>query len=186
MLRDMTATVLHLPSARSMATLDLAGLALLRARIRGMTYALAGRVTVVDESAGAVAATVLGTGEAPYQVELWFDAAGLGHRCSCPAAEDGTFCKHLVAVVVTVTGRAEPHEWSACAHDVVDAVAELLESGRADDVARFCEEAVHCLLRSAGDIDDPDAVSGLLDRIGELQGRAVRSSRHPAVRSCRR
>ena len=31
----MTATVLHLPSARSMATLDLAGLADLRARIGG-------------------------------------------------------------------------------------------------------------------------------------------------------
>ena len=186
MLQDMTATVLHLPSARSMATLDLAGLADLRARIRGMTYALAGRVTVLEESGGAVTANVLGSGQTPYQVDLWFDIGGLVQRCTCPAAEDGTFCKHLVAVVVTVTGRAEPHAWSACAHEVIDAVAELLESGRADDVAHFCEEAVHCLLRSAGEIDDPDAISRLLDRIGELQGRAVRSARHPAVKSCRR
>ena len=180
------ATVLHLPSARSMATLDLAGLADLRARIRGMTYALAGRVRVLGESGGTVAANVLGTGESPYQVDLSFDTSGLVHHCTCPAAEDGTFCKHLVAVVVTVTGRAEPHAWSACAHEVVDAVAELLESGRADDVARFCEDAVHCLLRSAGEIDDSEAVTHLLERIGELQGRAVRSARHPAVKSCRR
>ena len=115
-----------------MATLDLPGLADLRARIRGMTCALAGRVTVLDESGGTVAATVVGTGQSPYQVDLWFDAARLVHRCTCPAAQDGTFCKHLVAVVITVTGRAEPQAWSACAHEVVDAVAELLDSGRAE------------------------------------------------------
>jgi uncharacterized Zn finger protein len=32
----------------------------------------------------------------PYNVELWVDDGEPTWSCTCPAAEDGSFCKHCV------------------------------------------------------------------------------------------
>lgn len=45
---------------------------------------------------GALHATVHGT--EPYRVRLGVGSDGLDGLCTCPQAEDGAFCKHLVAV----------------------------------------------------------------------------------------
>jgi uncharacterized Zn finger protein len=72
---------------------DLAGP---RSYARGVAYLADGRV--VPEAGGElrVRATVRGT--VPYVVELWADDNGPGWTCTCPAAENGAFCKHCVAV----------------------------------------------------------------------------------------
>lgn len=63
---------------------------------RGVAYLAEGRV--IPEAGGElrVRATVQGT--VPYVVELWADENGPGWTCTCPAAADGAFCKHCVAV----------------------------------------------------------------------------------------
>jgi uncharacterized Zn finger protein len=68
--------------------------------VRGVAYATAGRVEQVEIGDDDVVATVRGA--IPYQVRL--TAAG-GHpawSCSCPAAEDGSFCKHCVAAALSL------------------------------------------------------------------------------------
>ena len=62
--------------------------------------------------------------------------------------------------------------WSAEAHDVLDAVEELLARGDVGDVITFCELAVAYLEANASDIDDPEPLVRLAERLGELMGRA--------------
>ena len=38
----------------------------------------------------------------PYIVELWIEEGEPRWSCTCPAAEDGSFCKHCVAAALTV------------------------------------------------------------------------------------
>lgn len=65
-----------------------------------------GRVQSVAEEDGKLRATVRGT--MPYRVELWFDGDELLWRCTCPAAEDGSFCKHCTAVALSLLYADEP------------------------------------------------------------------------------
>jgi hypothetical protein len=96
----MTATVLHLPTARSISTLDVALLADSRTYARGVEYLRRGRVDVAELLDHAVTATVAGS--TPYLVRLAVGRRGVEHRCSCPVGVDGAFCKHLVAVALAV------------------------------------------------------------------------------------
>lgn len=67
---------------------------------RGAAYASQGRVERLAGSTERVAATVRGS--MPYAVELRADGDELAWSCSCPAGEDGTFCKHCAAVALTL------------------------------------------------------------------------------------
>lgn len=76
---------------------DLAGPAVYE---RGVGYWEDGRVQSVVEEEGRLRATVRGS--MPYAVELWFEGDELLWSCSCPAAENGSFCKHCTAVALTL------------------------------------------------------------------------------------
>ena len=76
------------------------GLAGARVYPRGVRYFEEGRVVHEADGGGRVRAIVKGT--VPYVVELWVDGGGPAWSCSCPAAEDGAFCKHCVAVALTL------------------------------------------------------------------------------------
>ena len=82
--------------------LDLAGA---RSYERGEEYALASRVDALIVSDDSASATV--TGSAPYRVTLRVaPAVGLRGSCTCPIGETGAFCKHCVAVGLSVAGLA--------------------------------------------------------------------------------
>jgi uncharacterized Zn finger protein len=68
---------------------------------RGLEYVDA--VRDLQIGAGGITATVYGTDE--YEVVLDLDAAGVTGECSCPYGQEGFFCKHLVAVGLTVLRR---------------------------------------------------------------------------------
>jgi uncharacterized Zn finger protein len=68
-------------------------------RGRGYLPAVAGLEIGVDQ----VTATVFGTDDYEVRLDLGASAAG---DCSCPYGEEGNFCKHLVAVGLTVLGLA--------------------------------------------------------------------------------
>ncbi|MET0580202.1 MAG: hypothetical protein ABW122_16205, partial [Ilumatobacteraceae bacterium] len=76
----MTATVLHLPTARSISNLDVATMADSRTYARGVEYLRRGRVDVVELLDHAVTATVAGS--TPYVVRLAVGRRGVEHRCS--------------------------------------------------------------------------------------------------------
>ena len=85
-------------------------------------------------------------------------------------------------VLYLPTARPAPGDWATDTHGVLDAVEELLATGRATDVIAFCELAVAFLEANATDIDDPAPLVRLARRLGDLERRAAhRSSRrnHP-------
>ncbi len=66
---------------------------------RGLGYARAGRVALSKVSVTALAGGAHGT--ETYSLWLKHAKGGWQWDCSCPAADDGAFCKHLVAAVLT-------------------------------------------------------------------------------------
>lgn len=72
---------------------------------RGLDYFRAGRVQLLQRLEHGFDAQAQGT--ASYQ--LWFrdNADGLLFTCSCPAADGGNFCKHLVAGTLAWLGNAD-------------------------------------------------------------------------------
>ena len=73
---------------------------------RGARYVSDGRVEQAQVRDGRMEATVRGT--MPYFVELWADGGRPRWSCSCPAAEDGSFCKHLVAAALSLDSDESP------------------------------------------------------------------------------
>jgi uncharacterized Zn finger protein len=71
-----------------------------RAFARGAAYHHDGRVELGTVSADRVQAVVRGS--RPYEVHLSAAAAELAWSCSCPVGSDGEFCKHCVAVALSV------------------------------------------------------------------------------------
>ena len=67
---------------------------------RGAFYVRDGRVEQAEVRDGRMGATVRGT--MPYFVELWADRSRPRWSCTCPAAEDGSFCKHVVAAALSL------------------------------------------------------------------------------------
>ncbi|MEF3113415.1 SWIM zinc finger family protein [Streptomyces chrestomyceticus] len=83
---------------------DLRSLAGPRSFERGTGYLDA--VTGLEVGDGWITATVHGT--AAYGVHLTFGGSeGLTGTCTCPHGQEGNFCKHLVAVGLSVLGRPE-------------------------------------------------------------------------------
>ncbi len=85
---------------------DLVALAGSRSFQRGGGYLDA--VASVDEVPGGVVATVYGT-EA-YEVRLVDDGGRLDGSCDCPFGVEGNFCKHCVAVGLTLLAEGEEAE----------------------------------------------------------------------------
>lgn len=70
---------------------------------RGAVYEREDRVTVLINDADRAEAVVQGT--ELYALALWVEDGRPGWFCACPAALDGSLCKHLVAAALAVTGR---------------------------------------------------------------------------------
>jgi len=72
---------------------------------RGEAYFNSESVFGLEEYQGKVVAKVSGTRD--YRVKLWAkDEDELGYDCNCPYADEGNFCKHLVAVgLAWIAGR---------------------------------------------------------------------------------
>lgn len=89
------------------AVLELAGP---RSFGRGAAYHRDGRVELGAVSADRVDAVVRGA--LPYEVHLWVADAELAWSCSCPVGDDGKFCKHCVAVALSLgnTGTDAPKQ----------------------------------------------------------------------------
>jgi hypothetical protein len=73
---------------------------------RGVAYWRDRRVERAEAREGRLEATVRGT--MPYSVELWADRGRPRWSCTCPAAEDGSFCKHCTAVALSLGPGDEP------------------------------------------------------------------------------
>ena len=73
---------------------------------RGVAYLRDRRVESLSVSDGRLSATVRGT--MPYAVALWADRKTPRWSCTCPAADDGSFCKHCVAVALSLTSDEDP------------------------------------------------------------------------------
>ncbi|GBD84854.1 hypothetical protein BMS3Abin02_01248 [bacterium BMS3Abin02] len=69
---------------------------------RGLGYVAHGCVTGLEATDAKATATVVGT--RPYEVSIELDATALTFDCTCPMGQDEEFCKHLVAVGLTVAG----------------------------------------------------------------------------------
>ncbi|SAK48015.1 hypothetical protein AWB80_01171 [Caballeronia pedi] len=86
---------------RDVLTLDeLQSLADFKTFARGKAYFHEGAVSRLDESGGALRATV--NGSTRYSVEMKVGLDGeLDYSCDCPVGQSGTFCKHVVAVALS-------------------------------------------------------------------------------------
>ena len=73
---------------------------------RGVAYCNDDRVEPGEFRDGRYCTTVVGT--MPYKVELWCDDGKPGWCCTCPAAEDGSFCKHCTAAALALTAGSSP------------------------------------------------------------------------------
>ncbi len=69
--------------------------------LRGVGYQRSGRVEIGDRHGDAVTAVVRGS--MPYHDELRRSPT-VAWSCTCPVGEDGTFCKHCVAVALEEAG----------------------------------------------------------------------------------
>ncbi len=69
---------------------------------RGLAYRGDGRVEIQQHVADKVTARVRGS--LPYHVELKRAGKSISWSCTCPIGEEGVFCKHCVAVGLTVAG----------------------------------------------------------------------------------
>ncbi|MGK5497865.1 SWIM zinc finger family protein [Streptomyces sp. URMC 125] len=90
---------------------DLRALAGVRSFERGLGYLDA--VSGLEVGERSITAVVRGTDV--YEVELTFGGDGLSGRCDCPYGQEANFCKHCVAVGLTVLRRAKtiPHQRAA-------------------------------------------------------------------------
>jgi len=111
---------------------------------RGVGYHAGGRVEPVEGSDQRVEAVVRGT--LPYTVELWVDRGKPAWSCTCPFAEDGSFCKHCVAVgllfaegsIPLLTIVPEPDE-TVHGSNVSSHVAELSHDRLVEIVLEQCD-----------------------------------------------
>ena len=168
----MTSTVLHLPTALSLASIDVARLTDSRTYARGVQCLWSGRVRLADRSGAEIAATV--DGPTPYLVRLAIGRHGVEHSCTCPVGSDGAFCKHLVALAMSAgsVDLDDGEAWEHDAHEVLDTVEDLLASRRRSEVMHFCELADELIAASAGEIRDEAALRRLTSRVTDLRHRA--------------
>ena len=90
---------------------------------RGEAYAVQGRVDVSAHGQKGFDATAQGT----HQYQLWLRQQGhsIRYDCSCPAADNGAFCKHLVAAALIWRGDHEEVEVAASVDDLRSALTKV-------------------------------------------------------------
>ena len=81
--------------------------------------------------------------------------------------------RHFDAIAHPTLGRG----WLAEAHRTIDRFNELLSAGRADYLLELCDRAIEHLETAAPEIDDPAAVSELLDHLRGVRVEAWRAPR---------
>jgi Uncharacterized conserved protein len=79
------------------AVMEMAGA---RSFARGVAYQRDGRVNLGAVSGERATAVVRGT--VPYETALWVADGELAWSCSCPVGDGGDFCKHCVAVALSI------------------------------------------------------------------------------------
>ncbi|MFJ1866250.1 SWIM zinc finger domain-containing protein [Streptomyces sp. NPDC088097] len=139
---------------------------------RGLAYVSS--VYAMEIGERSITATVDGTDA--YEVELTEKAKGLTGRCDCPYGQEGNFCKHCVAVALTVLQQADSvPRHRAAATSRGRQLTTWLESRSRDELLSLLKEHIaddrdlrHRLeLRAATARDDLGAVRerilGLLD-----------------------
>ena len=67
-----------------------------RSFARGHDYFARGRVVSMQRRNANLSASVRGSSD--YAVRIWVKDSALAYSCTCPAAAEGAFCKHCVAV----------------------------------------------------------------------------------------
>jgi SWIM zinc finger len=75
---------------------------------RGEAYFEAGKVSMPRDGGGNATFKVKGT--KTYSTELYFEDVGLHSYCTCPHAEGGAFCKHMVAAALFWRNKLEGNE----------------------------------------------------------------------------
>ena len=75
---------------------------------RGRSYFRYGHIGV--STGGDLRWEAMVDGTVPYRVKLWVDGGRPGWSCTCPAAEDGSFCKHCTAVALSLSPVDPPEE----------------------------------------------------------------------------
>ena len=97
---------------------------------RGREYARTGRVEQIQEHDDAIEAAVHGTRS--YRTKLWQADGKLRFSCSCPLGEEGTCCKHVVALGLAWLGEGpppgDPEEDPAAPEPMAETHAEDLRS----------------------------------------------------------
>jgi uncharacterized Zn finger protein len=115
---------------------------------RGREYARTGRVEQIQEHDGEIEAAVQGTQS--YRTKLWQADGKLRFSCSCPLGEEGTCCKHVVALGLAWLGEGpppgDPEEDPAAPDPVAEIHAEDLRSHL---LARDKSDLVDILLEQA-------------------------------------
>jgi hypothetical protein len=101
---------------------------------RGLAYWREGRVELVREDA--LSADFDAHGSDIYEVKLRFDDPGLNADCDCPHAQDGNFCKHVVAAVLVWRQHLGGDEPRAEALPADDAARGALNRDRLAKAAR--------------------------------------------------
>jgi len=140
---------------------------------RGLRYHDEGRVDLSRADAGGCRALVRGTER--YRVSLRPTDRGLDWECDCPAAEDGSFCKHLVAAALA--WRAEIGDSGGVpTGGTNDPLLNRLNALPREQLAQWLHEAAlddpdlyrRIEVRLAG--DDPEALRAALDAALRVRG----------------
>jgi uncharacterized Zn finger protein len=111
---------------------------------RGAKYAAAGRVTRLNIGEEEISAVVQGARS--YEVQLWIEDGGPGYSCTCPIGDEGSFCKHCVALALSLAEAPAHASAGVSRRDEVD--LRLYLEGQ--DKARLID-----LLLSGAEQDDP-------------------------------
>lgn len=98
---------------------------------RGRRYAEQGRVRLQHH--GPTGAEAVVAGSENYLVEIEAADRGLAGSCTCPFAEDGHFCKHMVATVLRWTAEAVGREAADGDADHEEADDDVPVGGTIDD-----------------------------------------------------
>ncbi|NQU24022.1 MAG: DEAD/DEAH box helicase [Candidatus Nealsonbacteria bacterium] len=141
-----------------------------RTRDRGRAYFNAGRVRLSDVDANYVEAEVSGSRHTPYSVEIDWVAGGDGAvdaTCTCPHYEDGNLCKHIWATLLTI-------DRDGIASHLPNRLAAILHQHDEE-----LDEEEDNDWNAAWDDDEPDVLTGILDRLGYRGASSQSSQRQP-------